>query len=71
LSLKDSALVSVTGLAEIMRVSGMAGGSTKQFFLFYVAGGCLYLILTTFTDRIFGAGEKHIAKSFRSSIGRG
>jgi octopine/nopaline transport system permease protein len=71
LSLKDSALISVTGLAEILRVAQTSGGSTREYTLFYVAGGCLYLILTTLTDRVFGAGEKHIAKSFRSSIGRG
>lgn len=70
LSLKDSALVSVTGLAELMRSSQVAAGSTHQYFLFYVVGGCLYLILTTISDRAFGAAEKRVSKSFRGGIGR-
>jgi octopine/nopaline transport system permease protein len=70
LSLKDSALVSVTGLAELMRQSQVAAGSTHLYFTFYIAGGALYLILTSFSDRVFGAAEKRVAKSFRGSLGR-
>ncbi len=36
LSLKDSALISVTGLAELMRTSQVAAGSTRQYFLFFI-----------------------------------
>jgi len=71
LSLKDSALVSITGLAELMRQSQVAAGSTHLYFVFYVAGGALYLILTSLSDRVFGAAEKRVAKSFRGSLGRG
>ncbi|MCX5493287.1 ABC transporter permease subunit [Kaistia dalseonensis] len=70
LSLKDSALVSVTGLAELMRTSQVAAGSTRQYFLFYIVGGCLYLVLTSFSDRAFGAAEAHTGKSFRRGLGR-
>ena len=70
LSLKDSALVSVTGLAELMRQSQVAAGSTHLYFTFYIAGGCLYLILTSLSDRVFSAGEKRVAKSFRGGLGR-
>ena len=50
-ALKDSSLVSVTGLVELMRVSQVAAGSTRQPFVFYVAGGALYLVMTTFSNR--------------------
>lgn len=70
LSLKDSALVSVTGLAELMRTSQVAAGSTHQYFAFYVAGGCLYLVLTTISDRAFSTAEKRVSKSFRGGLGR-
>jgi octopine/nopaline transport system permease protein len=70
LSLKDSALVSVTGLAELMRTSQVAAGSTHQYFLFYIAGGCLYLVMTSLSDRIFGAAEARVGKSFRPGLGR-
>jgi octopine/nopaline transport system permease protein len=71
LSLKDSALVSVTGLAELMRQSQAAAGSTHLYFTFYIVGAVLYLILTTLSDRVFGAAEKRVARSFRGSLGRG
>jgi octopine/nopaline transport system permease protein len=71
LSLKDSALISVTGLAELMRSSQVAAGSTHQYFLFYVAGGCLYLLLTSLSDQVFGLAERRTARSFRHSLGRG
>jgi len=70
LSLKDSALVSVTGLADLMRTSQVAAGSTREYFIFYIAGGCLYLILTSFSDRIFMTAEKRANRSMPSGIGQ-
>ena len=56
-ALKDSSLIAVTGLAELMRVSQVAAGSTRQPFVFYLAGGMLYLVLTTFSNRFFDFAE--------------
>ncbi|MCZ2721519.1 ABC transporter permease [Marinomonas sp. 15G1-11] len=44
--LKDTALVSVVGLDDIMRKASIAVSSTKEPFLFYSAAACMYLILT-------------------------
>jgi octopine/nopaline transport system permease protein len=49
-TLKDTALISVTGLVEIMRQAHVASGSTRQPFTFYVVAGALYLVLTTFSN---------------------
>lgn len=70
LSLKDSALVSVTGLADLMRTSQVAAGSTRQYFLFFIAGGCLYLILTSLSDRLFTRAERRANRSMPSSFGQ-
>ncbi|WP_420962986.1 ABC transporter permease [Brucella sp. IR073] len=67
LSLKDSALISVTGLAELMRTSQVAAGSTRQYFLFFIAGGCLYLILTSLSDRVFNGAERRANRSMPAS----
>ncbi|MBY5570779.1 ABC transporter permease subunit [Rhizobium leguminosarum] len=67
LSLKDSALISVTGLAELMRTSQVAAGSTRHYFLFFIAGGCLYLILTSLSDRIFNGAERRANRSMPAS----
>jgi len=37
--LKESALISVTGLTELLRQAQVASGSTKQPFTFYVTRG--------------------------------
>lgn len=67
LSLKDSALVSVIGIAELMRTSQVAAGSTRQYFLFYIVGGVLYLLLTSLSDRVFNGAERQANKSMPSA----
>ena len=46
ITLKDTSLISVTGLVEIMRQSYIAAGSTRDPLLFYTVAAILYLILT-------------------------
>lgn len=57
-NLKDSALVSITGLAELMRVSLVAAGSTRRPFLFFAAAMVLYLVLTSASSALFGLLER-------------
>jgi octopine/nopaline transport system permease protein len=71
LSLKDSALISVTGLAELMRTTQVAAGSTRQYFLFFIVGGGLYLVLTSLSDRVFIGVERRANRSMPSAtVGR-
>jgi octopine/nopaline transport system permease protein len=71
LTLKDSALVSVTGLVELMRGAQIAGGSTHLYFLFYITGGVLYLVLTSLSGQAFRFAEARVSRSFPRGIGRG
>ena len=57
-NLKDSALVSITGLAELMRVSLVAAGSTRRPFVFFAAAMVLYLILTSASSALFRMIER-------------
>ena len=68
MSLKDSALISVTGLAELMRTSQIAAGSTRQYFTFYVVGGLLYLALTGLSNQVFGRAEARMGRSQRRNF---
>ncbi len=68
-ALKDSSLISVTGLAELMRISQVAAGSTRQPFVFYLAGGALYLVLTSFSNRVFDAAEVRATRGMRRAQG--
>ncbi len=62
LVLKDSALISVIGLVELMRQSQIGAGSTREPFLFYIAAAVLYFIIAGLTDLTFRAAE---ARSWR------
>jgi len=68
MSLKDSALISVTGLAELMRTTQIAAGSTRQYFTFYVVGGLLYLALTGLSNQAFGRAEARMGRSQRRNF---
>lgn len=46
---KNTALVSVTGLSELMRNTTVAVGYTRQPFTFYMTAALIYLGLTTLT----------------------
>ncbi len=56
--IKDSALVSVTGLVETMRQVQVAAGTTQEHFLFYAAGAVIYLIISTTSDQLFRLAER-------------
>ncbi|ACL60011.1 ABC transporter permease [Methylobacterium nodulans] len=57
--LKDSALVSVTGLVELLRQAQVGAGSTRQPFTFYLAAAALYLAITTLSTWGFSRAEAH------------
>ena len=59
---KESALVSVTGLVETMRAVTIAAGSTELPFLFYVAGACIFLAITTLSGLVFRAAEWRVRR---------
>ncbi len=56
--IKESALVSVTGLVETMRQVSIAAGTTQEHFLFYAAAAVIYLIITTLSDQVFRLLER-------------
>ena len=65
LALKESALISVTGLVELLRESQIGAGSTRQPFSFYIAAGVLYLVLTTGSTLLFNRAEWRLTRSAR------
>ena len=68
-ALKDSSLIAVTGLTELMRVSQVGAGSTHQPFAFYLAGLALYLIMTLVTTRAFDLAEARATRGMRRIAG--
>jgi octopine/nopaline transport system permease protein len=67
LTLKETSLISVIGLVEIMRQAAVAAGSTKQPFTFYLVAGVLYLGLTSISNRGFLRAEVWANRGVRRS----
>ena len=64
ITLKDTSLISVTGLVEIMRQSYIAAGSTRDPLFFYTFAGVIYLILTFLSMRLINRMEASYSKGY-------
>jgi len=60
--LKDTALVSVIGLADILRQTGIAARVTREAFLFFGLACLIYLALAILSSIAFGAIERWSGK---------
>ena len=64
ITLKDTSLISVTGLVEIMRQSYIAAGSTRDPLFFYSFAAVLYLILTYLSMKLINKLEIKYSRGF-------
>ena len=64
ITLKDTSLISVTGLVEIMRQSYIAAGSTRDPLFFYSFAAVLYLLLTFLSMKLINRLEVKYSKGF-------
>lgn len=65
LVLKESALISVVGLIELMRQAQIGAGSTRQPFSFFLTAAALYLLITFVSGIGFQALEKRAMRGVR------
>lgn len=63
--LKESALISVTGVVELLRQSEIGAGSTGQPFDFYMIAGALYLLIAASSGVLFREAERQAARGVR------
>ena len=64
ITLKDTSLISVTGLVEIMRQSYIAAGSTRDPLFFYSFAAVLYLLLTYLSMKLINRLEIKYSKGY-------
>ena len=64
ITLKDTSLISVTGLVEIMRQSYIAAGSTRDPLFFYSFAALLYLMLTFLSMKLINKLEFKYNRGF-------
>lgn len=60
--LKDTALVSVVGAQELFFTAQQAAASTRSYFVFYIAAGAFYLLVTMGSNVIFRWFESRAAR---------
>ena len=65
--LKDTSLVSVVGLDELMRKSAIAVSYTREPFTFYFAAALIYLAMTAFSMAAIQALERRAARGLEPS----
>ncbi len=65
--LKDTALVSVVGLEDLMRQAYVAAGFTKLPFTFYMAAAGIYLLLTIISMQIIQRLEAMANRGFQGA----
>ena len=63
--IKDTSLVSVVGLEEVMRVSAMATSVTGEPFRFYLVAAAIFYILTTSNGLLVERLERHASRGER------
>ncbi len=64
ITLKDTSLISVTGLVEIMRQSYIAAGSTRDPLFFYSFAAVLYLLLTYISMKLINKLEARYSRGY-------
>ena len=65
--LKDTSLVSVVGLDELMRKSAIAVSYTREPFTFYLAAALIYLAMTAFSMAAMQRLERRAARGMERS----
>jgi len=56
--IKDTALISVVGLQELMRIASIGANATRQPFLFFLTAAAVYLIITLLSQAVFNVIER-------------
>ena len=64
ITLKDTSLISVTGLVEIMRQTRISSNVEHSPLTFLITAAILYLCLTTFSGRFFKYLEVNYSKGY-------
>lgn len=64
--IKDTALVSVIALDDLMRMAGIAVGATKQPFTFYLTVCLMYWMVCLFFEVLISKAERRASKGIKT-----
>ncbi|NTF91512.1 ABC transporter permease subunit [Agrobacterium rhizogenes] len=63
--IKESSLLSVTGVAELLRQAQVGAGSTNRPFDFYIAAGIIYVAIAALSGLFVLFAERHYSRGTR------
>jgi len=66
-ALKDTALISLVGLVEIMRAAQLGAASTREPLLFYVCAGALFFAIGVGSQAVFSLAERYAGHGLRTA----
>ncbi|MBF6615207.1 ABC transporter permease [Pollutimonas thiosulfatoxidans] len=64
-ALKDTALISLVGLVELMRAAVLGAAATREPLALYVMAGALYFIVGVGSQALFVMAERHFGRGMR------
>jgi octopine/nopaline transport system permease protein len=64
MTIKDTSLVSVVGLQELMRSAAIAAGITRSPLLFYCTAGAMFFAVTAVSQVLFSRAERALNRGF-------
>lgn len=65
-ALKDTALISLVGLVEIMRAATLGAASTREPMAMYLIAGVLYFLIGALSQALFVLAERYTGKGMRA-----
>lgn len=66
-TLKDTSLISIVGLSELMKASELATSDTRRALFFYLSAGAIYLALTVLSSLVLHQLERRGARGERTA----
>jgi octopine/nopaline transport system permease protein len=64
MTIKDTSLVSVVGLQEVMRAAAIASGITRNPLVFYLIAALMFFSITGLSQWVFGRVERRLDRGF-------
>jgi octopine/nopaline transport system permease protein len=64
MTIKDTSLISVIGLQELMRTAAIGAGITRSPFIFYCIAAALFFGMTAVSQTLFSRAERALNRGF-------
>ncbi len=64
MTIKDTSLISVVGLQELMRTAAIAAGITRSPLLFYCIAAAMFFCMTAASQSLFSIAERSLNRGF-------